>query len=148
MANATTRSPQTQLGNTAGVVEFAQDPADHSAPTALAAGGATLSVTLKGGWQNKGYAQVVYYNDSAGATEVDPTAGTETVVMVPFLTRSTTVGTATIYDQNDWSGGVLDHAAAAPQGFSWNWPTKTVQVTLAGIAGATHARLRVEVQLA
>lgn len=122
--------------------EQAAYPAESAAPLALSAGGGVLTVDLTG-WRRHGYAQVEFYSDSAG-TPADPTAGTETVVLTPHGVALTSgYGLATIDDQGGWTSGVLNHAAVEPQGFRWAWPMQRVKVTLASIAGATHARLRV-----
>jgi len=128
--------------------EFKQDPENGSAPTAISGGAAVLEVVLDAGWRSKGYGIVEYYSDADGATPADPTAGTETVLLIPSLVdQGSDLFAATITDQGSWVSGVLNHASAAPQGFDWRWPIKTVRVTLAGIVGATHARLRVEALL-
>jgi len=106
--------------------------------TALSGSAATLTVTIpdeagyrRGHW----FAAVEYYSDSAGATVVAPTAGTNTF----------TVKTPLLPNEFQAIAAAAPNMATANTQVDWSGPTLVVKAVVASASGngATHCRLRV-----
>lgn len=96
---------------------------------ALAGGGATIDIDVDPTFVHS-FAGIVFSNDSGGEPIVQPTAGTITLqiltVLQPHVFQSfpSNILQADVADQTDWASNTL-----------------TVRAIIAGIVGATHARL-------
>lgn len=97
---------------------------------ALAAGAATLTLDVDPSYRHS-FAAVEYYSDALGATQVVPSAGTETFTLIsPLLPTAEQVFTDNTSNSAD------------EQTVSWAFNIVTVKAVLAGVVGATHCRIR------
>lgn len=105
---------------------------------ALTAGAATVTLTVPAPYaRTHWFAAVEFYSDSAGATQVEPTAGTATfTVVTPLLPNN---------EQEVNSGVAIDYSIDTNVQVSWQSNTLTVKLVLDSISGnsADYARLRI-----
>lgn len=102
---------------TAGAVTITFDPGDEE-------------ITRRPHWQ----ASVEFYSDAAGATVVQPSAGTRAITVEVH-------GAPEVF-QSVLEGGSIDLSAVVNQPAFWSANTLSVKAAMSGIVGATHCRLR------
>lgn len=101
---------------------------DESSVVELSGGGAVIPLPVNASYRHS-FAGVEYYSD-AGITPVVPSAGTET------YTLTTTVKPSS---KQSFAGSVINSADETQ--VSWAANITSLEVTLAGVVGATHVKL-------